>query len=564
MEQAPNTPQIGSVVTITELTNEKFVIGKILRGGMGSVYQLIPVAPLGTALALKTYQQSASREQFIREADLWISLGNHAHIARALVYLEWQSQPSIIAEWYKQTVESHTVESWPTAKLINFTTGLVDGLEYAHRVCGIIHQDIKPANILLDRNDEPRLTDFGMARFANRTDGIGSLEDINSSMVHSATLGPIGGTPMYMAPELFAGQPPSVRTDIFSLGVTLYQIATGEHPYCGSETNHRLRPILRTRPLDLFLKKRGNDASRLVSVITAAVQLDPLKRPGSYRALHQLIGQKSPQVRDGRGDSTRDVIVRAGFLRDTGRTQEAMELLQAAIAERPANPELLNSLAVLLLKLGQNQRAYAIWGSAVDCLKVTDGRHNHTLYLDPLVNLAWRLVPEGQFTRADDLFTQMAEWCTGSPLAPYDYMEFGWWHLYHGRFEEAWQHIAACGKSKVPDERSLWCFTLAAWLSGKFSERAETIAQTYLNPRVQIGYVTALLACMIAPFVAAGRRREIRALCFPRFANELAEVSQQMGLQLPDLLLSLPIGEIRKVIQSFDELVTGGKHRGRI
>ena len=210
-------PQLGSVVTIAELSNEKFVIGKILHGGMGEVYQLLPVAPVGPVLALKTYQQTATREQFIREADLWISLGNHAHIARALLYLEWQSQPSIIAEWYKQTVESHTVESWPTAKLINFTTGLLDGLEYANRVCGIIHQDIKPANILLDRNDEPRLTDFGMARFANRADGIGSLEDINSSMVHSVTLGPIGGTPMYMAPELSRDSRPRSELTSFLL-----------------------------------------------------------------------------------------------------------------------------------------------------------------------------------------------------------------------------------------------------------------------------------------------------------------------------------------------------------
>jgi len=559
-----DAPQIGSIVTVKELSNEKFVIGKILRGGMGEVYQLIPVRPIGPVLALKTYQPTATREQFIREADLWISLGNHAHIARAMLYLEWKSRPAIVGEWYKQTMDSRTAENWPTAKLVNFAAGLLDGLEYAHRVGGIIHQDVKPANILLDRDDEPRLTDFGIARFADRTLAIGNLEDIDSSMVHSMTLGPIGGTPMYMAPELFAGLPPSVQTDIFSLGVTLYEVATGEHPYCGPETNHRLHPILRTKPLDQFLKKRGNDASQLVSLIKAAVQLDLRKRPSSYGVLYQLIGPKSAPVRNSYSDSIRDVIVRAGFLRETGRTQEAIELLETAIAERPANPELLNSFAVLLLKLGEKERAYAIWDSAVDCLKVTNGRHNHSLYLDPLANLAWRLVPEGQFAKADDLFTQMAEWCEGSPLASYDYMEFGWWHLYHGRFEEAWQHIVACGKSKTPDERSLWCLTLAAWLSGNFSERAETLAQTYLNPRVHIGFVTALLACMLAPFVPSARQREVRALCFPRFENELAEASQQMGLERPDLLLSLPIGEIRKIIQSFDELVTGGRHRERI
>jgi len=392
VEQMPENRVVGSVVTVKELSNEKYVIGKILRGGMGEVYQLIPVMPFGPTFALKTYQQTATREQFIRGVDHWISLGNHAHIARALVYLEWQSRPSIIGEWYKQTIDNPTAENWPTAKLIHFTLGLLDGLEYAHRVGGIIHQDVKPANILLDTDDQPRLTDFGMARFATRGESIDKLEDINASMMHSVTLGPVGGTPMYMAPELFAGQLPSVQTDIFSLGVTLYQIATGEHPYCGPETRHRLRPALRMRSLELFLQKRGNDVARLVSLITAAVQIDPQMRPNSYRALYQLIGQENASVQDAHGEGIRDVITRASFLRETGRTQESLELLEAAIAERPANPELMNSFAILLLKLDQRQRAYAIWNSAAECLRLTDGRHNRSLYLDPVVT--WRTKPK--------------------------------------------------------------------------------------------------------------------------------------------------------------------------
>jgi hypothetical protein len=61
MEQTPSAAQVGTVVTLKELSNEKFVIGKILRGGMGEVYQPIPVAPTGSVLALKTYQQTAPR-----------------------------------------------------------------------------------------------------------------------------------------------------------------------------------------------------------------------------------------------------------------------------------------------------------------------------------------------------------------------------------------------------------------------------------------------------------------------------------------------------------------------
>lgn len=560
MAEASGSSKAGSVVTIKELSNEKFVIGKILRGGMGEVYQLVSVRPAGPVLALKTYQPTATREQFIREADLWISLGNHAHIARAMLYLEWESRPSIIANWYKQSIDSQTAQAWPTAKLINFAAGLLDGLEYAFRVGGIIHQDVKPANILLGDEDEPRLTDFGMARFANCGPVINGLEGVDPSMVHSVSFGPIGGTPFYMAPELFVGLPPSVQTDIFSVGVTLYQLVTGEHPYfCGPETGHRARPVFRSGPLRLFEQKRGSEASALVSLIVAALQLNPKSRPQSYDQLFHLIGRKYAGNRANASDPVHEVITKAAFLRDTGRTQEALKLLQTAIGERPTNPELLNSLAVQLLKLGLKQRAYATWDSAVECLQFTKGRHNRALYLDPVMNLAWRMVSEQQFAKADSLFTSAAQWSSDTPLVRLSYMEFGWWHLYHGRFEEARQHILACSKSKTPDEMSVWCFTLAAWLSGEFVACADTLAQAYLELRTK-GATTALVACVLTTFVPARRQEALHALAYPAFDSELAGMVTEMGLPSASSLQSLSEANVRLVIRSLDSLVTGGRN----
>ena len=563
MKPTPDAPQVGSVVTIAELSNEKFVIGKILRGGMGEVYQLLPVAPVGPVLALKTYQQTATREQFIREADLWISLGNHAHIARALLYLEWRSQSSIIAEWYKQTIDSHTAETWRTAKLINFAAGLLDGLEYALRVQGMIHQDVKPANILLDEKDEPRLTDFGMARFANAGRPIRSVEGVDASMVHSVSLGPIGGTPFYMAPELFVGHPPSVQTDIFSLGVTLYQIVTGEHPYCGLESGHRMRPIFRIGPLRRFEQKRGGEASRLVALIIAASQLDPRNRPHSYDELFRLIGSEYKSAKNPGAERVRDIITKAAFLRDTGRMQDALELLQTAMTERPTNPELLNTFAILLLKLGYKQRAYAAWDSAVEFLGYTKGRHERSLYLDPAINLAWRMVSEQQYAKTDSLLTRAAQWSEGSPAIQCSYAEFGWWHLYHGRFTDSWQHLSASSKSKTLDEMAIWCFTLAAWLSGQFEIQAETLARAYLNLQ-NGGAVTALLACVIATLVPGQKQAELRTLAYPKFESELAEVAKDMSLSTSDLLHSMPSAAIHMIMRSLDGRVTGGKNIGLI
>lgn len=558
MMASPDAAQVGSVVTITALSNEKYVIGKILRGGMGEVYQLVPVAPIGLALALKTYQSSASRESFTREAEIWISLGNHPHIARAFAYLEWQSKPSIIASWYKQAVNNAIAREWSTTKIIKFTVGLIDGLEYAFNFGRVIHQDVKPDNILLDEEDMPRLADFGMARFAVRRQVIRSFVDVDTSMVHTVTLGPIGGTPFYMAPELFSGRPPSIQTDIFSLGVTLYEIITGEHPYCGPETDHRSRTTLRTKPLLRFRQTCGNEAIPLISVITAALQLDPGERPSSYSALLRLLGGRRNDLVANK-NTVQDMIAKAGILRDTGRAQEAIELLRTALNDRPMNPELLNSYAIDLLKLGSKREAYSVWQTAVESLTFTRGRHDHEIYVDPVVNLAWRMVAEKQFENANNLFALINEWCKDAPHVLRLYMEYGWWHLYNGRFEDAWEHIVTCCSAKTPDEMSLWCFTLAGWLSGKFEKRADTLALAYSGV-TKAGMQTALLACVVATCCSVSLRNNLMALAYPAHEDELKALEMEIGTAPGTFRRALPHHEFHLILRSLDVAITGGKN----
>ena len=564
MKPSSDVNLVGSVVTIGALENEKFVIGKVLLGGMGEVYQLIPIAMSRPALALKTYQPSANREQFIREADIWISLGNHPNIARAFMYLEWQSKPSIISCWYKQPADAVLTKSWSAAKFTNFTAMIINALQQALMVGHVIHQDVKPANILLDEDDNPRLTDFGMARFsAAFSQPIRSISDVDTSMGQSVTLGPLGGTPLYMAPELFNGAPPSVQTDIFSLGVTLYEVLTGEHPYCGPETGNRLRPTLRQVPLARVLQERGVEFAPLIALITAAVKIDTRKRPGSYDALIGLIsGPHEAHGVDNRNSVT-DLIVRAAFLRDTGRNQESLELLRSALNTRPVNPELLNSYAVQLWKLGHKAEAYSSWKAAVESLTFTNGRHDHKVYPDPAVNLAWRMVGEDRFDKADQLLKLVSVWCQDAQNVLYSYMEMGWWHLYNGRFEEAWEHIVASARSKTPDEMSLWTLTLAAYLSGNFYERDKTLARLYLSMKTY-GESTALCACVIANGCPPEIRESLFRMAYPTFDKQLAYLAEKVGL--PSSIWHEPISQsvIRLVMRSLDAQVTGGRYNGTI
>ncbi len=110
---------------------------------------------------------------------------------------------------------------------------------------------------------------------------------------------------------------------------------------------------------------------------------------------------------------------------------------------------------------------------------------------------------------------------------------------------------------------AIWCFTLAAWLSGQFEIQAETLARAYLNLQ-NGGAVTALLACVIATLVPGQKQAELRTLAYPKFESELAEVAKDMSLSTSDLLHSMPSAAIHMIMRSLDGRVTGGKNIGLI
>jgi tetratricopeptide (TPR) repeat protein len=311
------------------------------------------------------------------------------------------------------------------------------------------------------------------------------------------------------------------------------------------------------------LQARGDEFSPLVSLIVAATQIETRKRPSSYEALLRLIG--SPREAHGLAhhDSVGDVIVRAAFLRDTGRNQESLELLRSALKTRPVNPELINSYAIQLWKLGNNAEAYSAWKAAIESLKLTNGRHEHKAYPDPAVNLAWRMVAEEQFEKADEFLTLVSVWCRDAQHALYSYMEMGWWHLYHGRFENAWKHIVTCGQSKTPDEMSLWSLTLAAWLSDDFEQKVNALGKIYPSVK-KVGETTALLSCVIATYCPPQLRDALVAMAYPKYEEQLAAIAKETGLASPDWRGNLPPSIIRLVIRSLDARVTGGRHIGSI
>jgi len=197
------------------------IISKIGAGGMGEVY-LAEDTKLDRKVALKFLPShlcldEASRERFTREAKAAAKL-DHSNIVPVYEVGEFQGRPFFaMAQIEGKSLREVIKEGKLTvSEAINLTMQICEGLDEAH-TAGIVHRDIKPGNIILDRKNRARLVDFGLATVT----GEKKLTKTGS------TLGTVG----YMSPELVKGDKADQRTDLFSVGIVLYEMITGRTPF---------------------------------------------------------------------------------------------------------------------------------------------------------------------------------------------------------------------------------------------------------------------------------------------------------------------------------------------
>ena len=232
------------------------LLRRLGQGGMGVVWEAVD-QKLGRHVAVKLLidagrEDSWALERFWREARTASSL-NHPGICTIHELNESAESPFIVMELLEGSSldKLYRGHPMPYARLVELGIQVADALDAAHRK-GVLHRDIKPANIFLTNSGQAKILDFGLAKLDHATRiaagaGIDAAAPTAAGSLTSS--GSAVGTVAYMSPEQARGEPLDQRSDLFSFGIVLYEMATGQHPFTGTTTAVVFDRILNRPPV---------------------------------------------------------------------------------------------------------------------------------------------------------------------------------------------------------------------------------------------------------------------------------------------------------------------------
>jgi len=285
---------LGTIVSHYRIT------GKLGTGGMGVVYEAEDTR-LPRKVALKFLPDDLAEDpdavrRFRREAET-IALLNHPHICtiydigedggRAFIAMECVNGVNLKTHMARQSLD--------TAEVIDIALQVAGALESAHAK-GIVHRDIKPGNIVVGEGGQVKVLDFGLAR-RFRTDDTGEV-GLEGSTIPGRPM----GTANYMAPERILQLPLDPRSDLFSLGVVIYEMATGRLPFAGASPSETVTNVLAKDPVPLttlsperpkaleqivtrLMHKRAGDRFATAEELSAALRSVVSSKSGLWRRL---------------------------------------------------------------------------------------------------------------------------------------------------------------------------------------------------------------------------------------------------------------------------------------
>jgi serine/threonine protein kinase len=275
-------------VTLGTILGGRYRIDGVLGfGGMGVVYRARDLK-LDQAIALKRIRPdrvSPERRETLRREIILARRVTHENVCRVYDLVEIGGEEFVSMEYLAgRTLREieETERVLPLGKGLAIAKGICGGLAAAHRI-GVLHRDLKPENVIVGEDGKARLMDFGIA------------VDAGASPTRSGDVVP--GTPQFLAPELLRGEAPSLRTDVYAMGVLLFEMLTGRVPFDDNDTARLVQKVI-SEPAPRVEDLRPDLPPELRDILERAIAKDPEARFEDAAALADAIAAFEGQVLD--------------------------------------------------------------------------------------------------------------------------------------------------------------------------------------------------------------------------------------------------------------------------